>query len=183
MSDRICSTPNCERRVVYTTKALCKPCYGKQWSAKRRKGKTRPGTPNVDRFEARLAAGPNGCWLWTGNRGGGGGAYGIMSIVGRQNVYAHRWSYEFHRAPIPVGLEIDHLCRNTLCVNPWHLEPVTRQVNAKRMGLAVTACKYGHAYTPENTYASPTNGQRQCKICRRLASRKSAARRAARSAP
>ena len=30
------------------------------------------------------------------------------------------------------GLELDHLCRNKCCVNPQHLEPVTRSENLKR---------------------------------------------------
>jgi hypothetical protein len=33
---------------------------------------------------------------------------------------------------IPDGLMLDHLCRNTACVNPSHLEPVTNSVNVQR---------------------------------------------------
>jgi hypothetical protein len=45
---------------------------------------------------------------------------------------AHRWMYEQKIGPIPKGLVIDHLCRNTRCVNPDHLEPVTRGENTRR---------------------------------------------------
>jgi hypothetical protein len=33
---------------------------------------------------------------------------------------------------IPDGLTLDHLCRNKSCVNPDHLEPVTREENTVR---------------------------------------------------
>lgn len=80
-------------------------------------------------FEGSIRlAGNFGCWEWTGwaKRG-----YGQV-WVGERTFGAHRFSYELHRAEIPDGLQIDHLCRNTLCVNPWHLEPVTGQVNVRR---------------------------------------------------
>lgn len=41
---------------------------------------------------------------------------------------------------------------------------------------ARTACKWGHDFTPENTYTTP-GGARQCRICRDLARRRWAARR------
>lgn len=45
---------------------------------------------------------------------------------------AHRRSYEQSIGEIPPGLEIDHLCRNRKCVNPQHMEPVTRATNTRR---------------------------------------------------
>lgn len=45
---------------------------------------------------------------------------------------AHRFAYELMRADIPEGLQIDHLCSNPPCVNPWHLEPVTVRENVRR---------------------------------------------------
>lgn len=69
------------------------------------------------------------CWNWTGGTTKG---YGSFTDTNRRKVYAHRFSWELHRDPIPEGLVIDHLCRNTLCVNPDHLEPVTQQENVRR---------------------------------------------------
>lgn len=71
--------------------------------------------------------------------------------------------------PIPEGLELDHLCRVSLCVNPWHLEPVTHKVNQERGRGSVTHCKRGHPFDEENT-AHRTNArlgktQRACRRC------------------
>lgn len=120
------------------------------------------GTSCVVRFEQRITENERGCWIWTGAKSRPENGYARLGPV-----YMHRWSYEYHRAPIPEGLEIDHLCRNTLCVNPWHLEPVTRKVNAERTEPAQrTHCPQGHEYTPENTYRHPKIGVRMCRKCR-----------------
>ncbi len=86
--------------------------------------------------------GPKECWNWTGPRYKHG--YGRFSIQ-RRYYLAHRISYQFHGV-IPAGLTLDHLCRNTACQNPAHLEPVTRGENARR-----TSAKYRlqhHIYDP-----------------------------------
>lgn len=69
------------------------------------------------------------CWEFTGCRNWGG--YGRVKLGGKAHS-AHRVVYHYFRNEIPSGLDIDHLCRNRACVNPWHLEPVTRQVNTIR---------------------------------------------------
>jgi hypothetical protein len=117
------------------------------------------------------------CWEWhkTDRAGYGTQFYAMLP---------HRWSYEYFRAPIPDGLELDHLCRNRRCVNPWHLEPVTRRVNAMRGVGSKEACVNGHPYTEENTYRHPSKGTRGCRTCRQeQANRSRAARKAARSTP
>jgi hypothetical protein len=70
-----------------------------------------------------------GCWVWLGCTAGSGYA---QFKYRRKRVSIHRLSYELHRGPIPKGLTIDHLCRNTLCINPDHLEAVTVVENLKR---------------------------------------------------
>jgi hypothetical protein len=101
------------------------------------------------------------------------GPYGLFKLDGRLRM-AHRVAYEDIIGPIAPGLVVDHLCRNPACVNPFHLEPVTRQVNARRGNgprlaaarhRARTHCKHGHAVTPENIYVQ-SNGKRYCRPCR-----------------
>lgn len=74
---------------------------------------------------------PNsGCWLWLGSWNG---RYPKLWDGRRGHViYAHRFAYTVLRGPIPDDYDIDHLCRVKLCVNPFHLEPVTRAVNLQR---------------------------------------------------
>jgi hypothetical protein len=83
---------------------------------------------NVRRFLKKLdVASP--CWQWGGciNKEG----YGRVTVNGVSQ-YAHRVAWLMFVGPVPDGLELDHLCRNRSCVNPDHLEPVTRSVNVSR---------------------------------------------------
>jgi hypothetical protein len=130
------------------------------------------------RFEAKYIPEPNsGCWVWTGALSTGG--YGMFRKDGK-TYQAHRLSYELYKDRISTRLEIDHLCRVRCCVNPDHLEPVTKKVNAERgisgmlsrqRQLAKTHCPQGHLYDIKNTYIRP-NGGRGCKQCLLAASNK-----------
>lgn len=111
--------------------------------------------------------GNSGCWNYTGptNAGGYSEGYGMVSIRGR-SYYTHRLSYMLEFGPIPDGLVIDHLCRNTLCCNPFHLEPVTHRENMLRGKKAKqTHCIHGHPFDAANTWIN-SYGHRACKACR-----------------
>lgn len=160
-----CSVEGCEKLVRSIAKGLCRghsqmlAMYGTTDSAEAAK----------IRFEKHYEVADTGCWEWTGAKNPRG--YGETSdkSTGRENVYAHRMAWELYRADIPEGLTIDHLCRNTSCVNPDHLEPVTFEENQRRRGASVTHCPRGHEYTPENTYRR--DGMRNCRACARVRSR------------
>lgn len=85
-------------------------------------------------LEERLADGiewsGGGCLVWGKARNGSG--YGLVTLPGGGQMVAHRAMYEVAIGPVPDGLELDHLCRNKSCVNPSHLEPVTRAENVRR---------------------------------------------------
>ena len=89
--------------------------------------------------------------IWTASRNYRG--YGQVKIRGKM-VGAHRVSFLWHHGEIPDGLELDHLCRNTACVNPSHLEPVTGTENKRRSIEVITTrnlfkplCPNSHQYT------------------------------------
>src|SRR2546428_8896476 len=45
---------------------------------------------------------------------------------------AHRFAYVMAKGIIPVGYEVDHICKHPWCVKPSHLELVTHRVNMRR---------------------------------------------------
>ena len=138
----------------------------------------RPPVAKEERFWAKVKVVESGCWEWTGALDKHG--YGIFWLSERpgerKHMFAHCFAYELTNGAIPNGLEPDHLCRNHKCVNPEHLEAVTRSVNLRRgIGLSAQAirrnqCLRGHEYTSDNTYVDK-KGSRSCKTCRRQKSR------------
>jgi hypothetical protein len=134
------------------------------------------GTPSV-RLRASLSVGGlDSCWEWQGAQANG---YGVLWVDGRPQ-YVHRLVWTHLRDPIPDGLTLDHLCRNSACANPRHLEVVTHRENILR-GTGVSAqharkthCKRGHEFTSENTRIE-TNGARRCLTCERARRRSASA--------
>lgn len=113
-----------------------------------------------DRFWSKVEK-TETCWLWTGGTARNGyGSFWDGNRIGR----AHRYAYELLVGPIPEGLQLDHLCRVRLCVNPAHLEPVTQQENIRRAMVSRTHCKRGHEFTPENTVWLNAK-HRRCRKC------------------
>ena len=128
--------------------------------------------PPAERFAEKVIATASGCIEWTAGTNWVG--YGVFHVdhTGRK-VYAHRWAYEQAFGPIPDGFHLDHLCRNTLCCNPDHLEPVTPRENLLRgvgfsaVNASKTHCLRGHPFSDENTYINPNDGSRHCRTCSR----------------
>ena len=110
------------------------------------------------------------CWIWTGSRNRDG--YGMF-----RNQLAHRIVYITENGDYPPGTVTDHLCRVRHCVNPQHLEAVSRGENVRRGHLAmlmvakharVVQCPQGHGYSQENLYRDFNKDgytRRKCKTC------------------
>lgn len=112
----------------------------------------------------------NGCHEWTGCKKPNG--YGELQRGGK-HLFAHRFYYEQSKGPIPLGKQIDHLCRKRDCVNPDHLEAVTQRENLLRGdGFSAecarkTHCPKGHLLSADNlvTWARNNKG-RACRTCK-----------------
>lgn len=130
---------------------------------------------------ARPDLGP--CWQWTSRPDGKG--YGQINAGKRPTkmLRAHRVAYELSVGLIPDGLQLDHLCRNRMCVNPEHLEPVPCRENLLRgdtvtaRNARVTECPQGHPYSGTNVRYSKRNGARYCNECNRQRAADNRARR------
>lgn len=129
----------------------------------------------LERFESKYIPEPNsGCWIWLAGTATEG--YGKFWVDGATDL-AHRVSWRLAGRATPSNTELDHLCRNRLCCNPDHLEPVSHRENMLR-GVSPTAltarsnfCKNGHEFTVENTYYL-ANGWRRCHACGRAAAKR-----------
>lgn len=115
----------------------------------------------IDRIMAKTVE-DRGCWLYVGARKPSG--YAAIGNGGSVR-NGHRLVYELLVGPIPSGMELDHLCRVRECVNPAHLEPVTRNENGRR--ARKTHCKRGHEKSEANIYTSK-RGIRHCRPCAAL---------------
>lgn len=143
--------------------------YGRLYMAKNSKNPVTQEhmTDSVkERFFAKVDK-TDTCWNWVGARSAyrpkrkiadATPGYGVLNINGRV-FYAHRASWLMHNGPLIPGLVIDHLCNNTLCVNPDHLQQVTNNENTQRSPKHTangakyrhykTHCKYGHVRTED----------------------------------
>lgn len=120
----------------------------------------------------------NGCWEWVGTIDRDG--YGLWRCKATGENKAHRVTYVMARGTIPRGFQIDHLCRNTTCVNPDHLEAVTCRENTLRgynraaVNARRTHCVNGHKFDGDNLMKGKR--RRDCRTCSRERCNRSAAK-------
>lgn len=79
--------------------------------------------------ELAIPGDPTSCWLWTGHQSGHYPKITIRIKGKPRSVWAHRLMLEeYHDIVFPFD-EAAHLCYNTLCINPMHLEVQTQLFN------------------------------------------------------
>jgi len=129
-----------------------------------------------DKVLASSVVDDNGCWRWQRPLSTQGyGFLGVRRQLGMVTTTAHRASYEVFRGDIPRGHDIDHLCRVRDCVNPDHLEAVSRAENLRRspnVGKPTGSrhkshCVRGHELTGDNLLIRdfPCGRRRFCRQC------------------
>lgn len=128
----------------------------------------KPTKLQLKRFKANIVV-TNDCWLWCAGLSKG---YAVFNLGKTRAGY--RLSYMWFVGPIQKGNDVHHKCGNKNCVNPSHLESVTRgwhiaKTEKRYANSEKTHCKNGHEFTTENTayYGSRIKKSRVCKQCRR----------------
>lgn len=125
---KTCTQPNCDR--VYYAKNLCEAHYSRKRNGRNMEKPVVIVGNDLDRFMSHVEK-TSDCWLWVGAQKGRG--YGKFHLKGTASgVSAHRFAYEYFKKKISPQMQIDHLCRVKLCVNPEHLEEVTNRENTLR---------------------------------------------------
>jgi len=129
----------------------------------------------VENFWAKVSLTADGCWPWTGatNRPMPGG-YGQICVGRNKLAGAHRFSFILHNGPIlPTSSTVNHVCMNTICVNPAHLEILSAKEN-QLLGTSPFAvnsrknyCIRGHRFNASNTRIKK-NGSRCCRACQKI---------------
>jgi hypothetical protein len=109
------------------------------------------------------------CWYWEGAKNDSG--YGYWGFQGKVRP-AHVYSYQIFKGEIPAGFELDHICRNHSCLNPFHLEAVSHSVNVQRgvdfkvkTNQGKTHCIRGHPLSGTNLLLRKNGKWRRCRIC------------------
>lgn len=140
LDDRLCET--CQNLLVRRRREP-----PKRWVARRFCGNTCASshrkTDRVDRFWSRVdkAAGPDGCWPWTGAlHEKGYGLFGLSDKTWR----AHRYALIASGVAIPDGMVVMHKCDNPPCCNPDHLQVGTSRANIHDM-IAKGRARFNYA--------------------------------------
>jgi HNH endonuclease len=121
-----------ERLHVHNRALRRDPVRGPAWEAALRAGQVaRYGPPPVtleELLQRYVEKEPRtGCWIWRGPRNPLG--YGRLTRpFGQHRPFsrAHRVVYEATGYVLPSDADLHHVCRVRQCVNPDHLEPLTR---------------------------------------------------------
>ena len=140
-------------------------------------GKKKGGWDPVDLLLRRIHVTRLGCWETGLKPSNSGYVPTVDNRPGAAKKYsnAHVVMWQHFHGPVPSGMQLDHICRNRVCCNPQHLEPVTPKENQHRSPITSagkTHCKRGHPLSGDNLYSHPGTGKRGCRECRAMVQRK-----------
>lgn len=135
----------------------------------------------LDRLANKFTVG-DGCWEWTAKAKAKFGYGQITDDDGRSKV-AYKVLYRIMVGDVPEGMELDHVCKNVLCIRPDHLEPVTHRENMRRgngwagVNARKTHCgPCGLPLSGPNLIIDKSSGSRRCRACTNAAARRYAAK-------
>ena len=109
------------------------------------------------------------CWYWRGGHSRKGYAkfwWRGKTRLALRVVCAWVWGLSSRQ-------DVHHLCEHVWCVNPWHLQPISRREHLRMSDSPVgvnarkTHCIHGHPFVGENLHVL-ANGERRCRACHRL---------------
>lgn len=122
------------------------------------------------------------CHIW---RGSVSNRYGCIRLKLEgvwKSIRTNRFALERKLGrPILPGMNANHTCHNTVCVNPDHLYEGTQRQNVTDTIVAgrrdnPTACPNGHPYTQVNQLPIGHANRRRCRECRNASIRRWAAK-------
>ena len=130
----ICSIPDCSKRT-----------HARGWCSMHLSRWQSNGDPLVSRKDpetrfTKHTRWDGECLVWAAGLSPRG--YGRFSLNGKA-VRAHRYAWERVHGPIPEGMEVDHICHNTSCVNVAHLRLATSQENKRNRNGAQRGSRLG----------------------------------------
>lgn len=135
----------------------------------------------IERFWSKVdkESSEKGCWIWkAGTTDDGYGAYSWLANGSRGWQRAHRFAY-LTTIGKPDKPELHHICDERLCVNPEHLQPMTRKEHMRATPGTYgykwahrTHCENGHLLEGDNLVPfALKQGYRKCRACANEASR------------
>jgi len=113
---------------------------------------------------------PDGCWISRYSTASHGySQIGWQTSGKRHVVLGHRAAWVFANGQIPMGVTVDHLCKERRCVNPEHLRILPNYENARRVhgeDWPIGFCKRGHPNSELQAYPREKRMSMECRVCR-----------------